>query len=470
MLWLALWFPELALSALGLGGDEPRPCAIGDQRQIALCNRAAHALGLTAGMPRPIAEAHAAGLRVLAADAEAERQALERLAGWCLRYTSRVSLEGVDGLLLEIGGSLQLFGGLRSLRQQLIEGLAALGHCPHHGIAPTPRAAWLLARGGDTKPVTERNAIRRAISPLPASLIAADQATQRALDALGLRRIGDCLRLAGDGLASRLGTGSLRLLRQALGDLAEPRLAYHPPARYQARLELPAAATGSEALLFPLQRMLGELCGFLCGINAGLQHVELRLLHEHAPATPLRIGVLATTRSPEQLLEVARERLRCLVLPAAVEAMVLRVQRLQPYDGRQRGLLDGDAADDRLLDRLAARLGSARLHRLSTHADHRPEHAWQRAALHGPIEEHGNPHRPLWLLPAPQALTLSQGTPCCNGPLQLTAGPERLEGGWWEGADHSRDYYVAHNDSGQRLWVYRERRPPHGWFLHGYFS
>jgi protein ImuB len=33
-----------------------------------------------------------------------------------------------------------------------------------------------------------------------------------------------------------------------------------------------------------------------------------------------------------------------------------------------------------------------------------------------------------------------------------------------------RDYYVARTHAGIRLWVFRERRAPEGWFLHGVFG
>jgi hypothetical protein len=51
--------------------------------------------------------------------------------------------------------------------------------------------------------------------------------------------------------------------------------------------------------------------------------------------------------------------------------------------------------------------------------------------------------------------------------LRLLSEPERIESGWWDGADIARDYYTALDSHGVRLWVFRERHAPHGWFLHG---
>jgi protein ImuB len=52
----------------------------------------------------------------------------------------------------------------------------------------------------------------------------------------------------------------------------------------------------------------------------------------------------------------------------------------------------------------------------------------------------------------------------------LLGGPERIETAWWDGGDIARDYYIARDLHGVRLWIFRERRSPHRWFLHGVFG
>jgi protein ImuB len=52
----------------------------------------------------------------------------------------------------------------------------------------------------------------------------------------------------------------------------------------------------------------------------------------------------------------------------------------------------------------------------------------------------------------------------------LLAGPERIESGWWDGADVQRDYYIASDRHGARLWIYRECAGTKPWFLHGIFG
>jgi protein ImuB len=53
---------------------------------------------------------------------------------------------------------------------------------------------------------------------------------------------------------------------------------------------------------------------------------------------------------------------------------------------------------------------------------------------------------------------------------QVLAGPERIESGWWDGADLRRDYYRVQTRAGQQAWVYREVGSEGPWLIHGWFA
>ena len=76
----------------------------------------------------------------------------------------------------------------------------------------------------------------------------------------------------------------------------------------------------------------------------------------------------------------------------------------------------------------------------------------------------------MWLLNRPQRLVAGAGGPTLQGKLEILAGPERIETGWWDGEPVSRDYFVAANPGGEAVWIYRERRDPGAWYLHGVFA
>jgi len=114
---------------------------------------------------------------------------------------------------------------------------------------------------------------------------------------------------------------------------------------------------------------------------------------------------------------------------------------------------------------------------VQTLASHRPESAWVAADPKAVKTKSSQPlppwaafRRPSWLMRVPKLLRERDGLPRRRGALQLLSGPERIETAWWDGGDIARDYYVARDIHGVRLWVFRERIAPHRWFLHGVFG
>jgi protein ImuB len=157
-----------------------------------------------------------------------------------------------------------------------------------------------------------------------------------------------------------------------------------------------------------------------------------------------------------------RETLGRTRLEARVHTIVLRAPLVLPLSASSADLFQKtrEADGDLLLERLRIRLGKDAVYGIDTAADHRPERAWR------PCPEQGgaataNRHRPLWLLPKPLH--------CHDGRLKLTAGPERIESGWWDGGDVTRDYYVAEDRNGAQLWVYCDRVSGE-WYVHGVFA
>lgn len=475
MLWLALYLPQLALEARSRGDDNACPRAVVDKGRIVSVNLTASSAGVKPGLDLSAARSLTPRLQLLERHPSAEARALHGLADWALQFTSNVSRQAPDTLLLELGGSLRLFGDLQQILCILEQELDLLGYSHQRGIAPTPVASWLLARHGDPLPVMDYAALPQRLATLPCSLLPLEASRRQALAGLGVRTLGELMSLPSRDLGNRLGNGTLLLLEQALGRRPDPRPHHQPARRYRGRLELPAPAHGSEAILFALQRLLRELAGLLQGLEAGVQQLELLLEHHRHPATRLLPGLMRPSRSPDHLLMVCRERLERQSLPTAVTAIELRAKRLLPLAPEALALLQAETREQQqrwlqLTERLTARLGESTVQRLGTRTEHRPEKAWQTLPPGQGPEQQANPHRPLWLLADPRLLPLHQGHPCWEGPLVLYHGPERIETGWWDGQDICRDYYRARAGNGALLWIFRDRRPPGHWYLHGFFG
>jgi len=478
LLWLAVYLLDLSLGVLIRGLPGEGPVAVvegrGSRRRVLACSEEARGEGVRPGMSLLAAWALLPGLQALERDPRAEAEALAGLAAWAGQFTPLVSLVPGQGLLLEIGGSLGLFGGLEGLWGQVQRGLLDLGYRGALAAAPTPLGAWLLARSGGEDRVQDGRALRDRLARLALTFTDLPPEHLKSLEGMGIRSLGGLMGLPRDGLARRLGSEVVELLDRALGRVPDPREPYVPPRTFAARLPLPVGVTEAETLLFPLHRLVLELVGYLRAVGGGVERVTIGLEHPRPPATWLTVGLTGPSRDARHLQGLVREHLFRASLPAPVEAVSLRAGRVVSLAAASLDLFEGtdQAAEtwQQLVDRLRARLGPLAVQELAPVADHRPERAWRPGPgdVERPRESPGL--RPLWLLDPPRVLATSDDRPAWGGVLALRGGPERIEGGWWDGGDVSRDYYVAENPAGERLWVFRERQPPGRWFLHGVFG
>lgn len=477
MRWLAIHLPVLALEVYSRALEVEKPLAVsrrGKVERILLCNCSAEARGVRPGQPLGGALALAADLCVLPRKPDAERFALERLAAWCGRFSSQISLEPPQALVLEAARSLRLFGGAKALVDRVAGGVSELGYRACCCLAPTPGGALVLAACGEQGVVPDGDALRMDLSRLPPAALNLDERTLADLDRMGLRQVGDLLRLPRAGLAERLGLEQIRHLERLLGEVSDPRLPFEPPARYRGRIELPAELLQADALVFPCRRLLGELAGFLTGRQGGVQRLQWRLRHgEDLEDTCFTLGTARPERDPGRWLDLLRERLERLTLPAPVRAVALDAADIRPLTPRSLELFPGlegsQSPDPDLLDRLRARLGGKAVRGIALAADHRPERAWRWCAPGQAGDGRGRADRPLWLFPEPLRMETRNRRPWWDGELALGRERERIETGWWDGFEVARDYFVATTQRGERMWVYREIGGQRRWFLHGLF-
>ncbi len=476
MLWLALYFPQLPLEVIARGRQRAGALVIveplGGREQVIRCNAVAQAHGIRPGLSLPAALALCAGLAVQPRDPVRERRALDGLALWAYQFSSGISFEP-SLLLLEVGASLRLFGGLSTLLETSQRELEQIGYNAQHALAPTPTAAGLLARNRPACRALTEDALLELVAGLPLSRLTRDRRVRSLIRHIGLDSIADALALPRPELARRVGPQLPALLDRLFGLAPDPRPQWQAPRYFNQTIELLGEIEQVTALVFPAHRLMVALCGFLRGQGGGAQRLQWRLQHRDRPDTGFGQGLLDPSRDPDHMLEVFRERIERLQLPAPVVAVGLRVADWQTLEEGSLGLLDTPGrADQALLERLSNRLGEGCVRGLRCLADHRPERAWRLCdpgeigVVTGPGQQ--GQIQPPWLLPQPRPLSEHRGRPQYGGALRLESLPQRIEAGWWDGFDITRDYFVAHSRAGECLWVFRDRRGG-GWYLHGLF-
>jgi protein ImuB len=444
---------------------------------------------------------------------------MQRLCLHAQRFTSFVSIEPPNALLLEIKGSLKLFGPLETLHANIDACWRDLALPAHSATAPSTLAALWLARGppraGHSIVIEDLGTLPGHLAKLPIACTAWDIERLQTLRAMGVTRMGELLRLPRAGLARRLGPAAVQDLDIALARQFAPRRAFVPRERFRACCDFETEIENVVYLEKALEPLIARCAEFLRERQAGVQALRLKLRHRAGPVTRVHLGLASITGERRRLMDVLAQKLARLELEAPVRGMELVSGSLQPLSagsldvfaglagtGAGTGAGRGRDSVPQLVERLRARLGEEAVYGVASIPEHRPEAAWRRVhelsltaarrmgeKMTDPGTGEGLP-RPVWLLDAPLAISL---------PDMLEHGPERIESGWWDGRGVARDYYVARQcvggtpkptpvgapegreprmgarqlrgagQHGAKLWVFQERLSKR-WYLHGVFA
>ncbi len=532
-LWLHIHLPQLPLDILTRGGEDLRACVLcearANRRKVLLANSAAMRLGVRQGMP--LNAAHILGdINVFEPNAVLERKALRQLCHWALQFSPVISEVDNDGLLIEIKGSLKLFNGIDRLIAEVKKGLKELGYKFAIAVAPTPLGATALARSGQGEISLNGQTMMTAVGPLPLAVLRLPEKQESLLDSIGVRTIGDCTRLPRGGLGRRASPELVKVFDRLAGQHPDPRVQFEPSKVFQSHVELPWETRKVQTLMLAGERLLQELTGYLRGVSGLANTLRWTFRHNDNTATHFQLELVKPSRDPAYFAMLFREKVARLNIQANVIEIGLYVNRLS----EEQTLSHADLFDDNakleggnqedwhaFVDRLRTRLGDRAVKRLKAIADHRPECAWRwqepnffsaskpkktptsKDTLHN---KHNNgvnnyltnglesglendmglsinsptnsvttrkrdlPGRPVWLMRRPVKIAHDGQMPDLNGPLELQTQRERVETGWWDGKPVGRDYFVASNPAGARLWVYRELTGKRDWYLHGIFD
>lgn len=482
MRWAAILFPQLALDdVLRRRADHAAPMVLfegsGSRAQVRAANIAARHHGLHAGQSLTAARALYPRVNAIEYDAAAVERCHDFMTAWAYRYSSQVCRTFPQTLLLEVRASFRLFDGWPALQAELRGDLAALGFEHRIAAAPNPHAALVLAGARDGCAIEDEAHLLDALGTLPVERSGLDAACAESLQRMGLRRLHQLFVLPRAELGKRIGAPALLHLDHLRGAAATALDFHQPPDVFEQRIELPFSASSHESLLFPLRRLLHDFSAFLAGRDGGAQRFTLAFEHERGAPTEIHIGLLAPERDPELLLAIAHARLDRTRLRDPVCGLRLISDELPPFTPARRDLFDTRPQQavswDALRERLRARLGEHAVQGLALHPDHRPERAWRvqdvdssrgvhpaRARdTNGPMSL---PPRPTWLLTRP--------IPLRERVARILAGPERIESGWWDGADMRRDYYVIETASHQCAWAFRPTGEDGPFMLQGWFA
>jgi protein ImuB len=398
---------------------------------------------------------------------------LQKLCLHAHAFTSFVSIEPPNALLLEIKGSVKLFGSLQQLHLGLDDRWRRLALPARSAIAPSTLAALWLARAGAPSQIEDIDLLPTHLAKVPIACTAWDTERLQTLRAMGVTRLGELMRLPRAGLARRLSPALVRDLDIALARQSAPRRAFVRRERFRERCDFETEIEHVAYLEKALEPLIERCARFLRQRQAGIQTMQLKLKHREGPATCVRLGLASITSERRRLSDVLCQKLARLDLRAPVRGMELISGSLRELSASSLDVFAGSTgagsrdSAPQLVERLRARLGEDAVYGVCLIPEHRPEAAWRRVhelrlTAAARIEEESIDQklpRPVWLLNEPLPLPKPE----------ILQGPERIESGWWDGKGVARDYYIARHADGVRLWVFQERQSKR-WYVHGVFA
>ncbi len=496
--------------------DDSQPCVVvgklNNALQISALNDAAAKFGLEVGLPLANARAVCPDVQVFDADETADLALLEAIADWCDRFTPLVAPDAPHGLLLDISGCAHLFGGEALMLRMVCDSFVRQGFIVNAAIASTPVCARTMTRAVRSCIVPDGEEAR-AVSSLPVFALGADEAITRGLRRAGLKTIGDVASRAPHELSARFGSAFTSLLQQALGQGDAPINPRKPLPDFmvEKRFAEPVATdTVIAAILSGLAQML---VAAMDKQGKGARRLDASFFRTDGAVRTLTVDAGQPVTKVNIIDRLFRERLDALADPLdpgfgfdlirlSASHVEIVVQDQRDFDTRAQDNDDVAA----LVDRLSARLGSARV------VVHLPQdtHIPERAVLAVPAQQHlaaasdaewperteaEPPLRPLRMFEQPEQIDVPFAAVPDGPPRRFTwrravhivtrvEGPERIAMEWWKRDESmlTRDYFRVEDAEGLRFWIYRDglygseltdgKGEPVDpkWFVHGVFA
>lgn len=436
------------------------------------------------------------GLVTREADADADARLLARIAAWADRFTPFVAVDRPSGLFLDVTGAAHLFGGEAAMLAMVKAGPAARGFAVEAAIAPTPGAAFALARHGGG--VVGADELSAALAPLPVEALRLNEAAAALLRRLGLKRIGQIMTAPRAPFAARAGEHAMLRLDQALGRAPEALIPRRPAPPVYAMRRLLEPVVALDGVLTVVEALCGDLAAALEKRAAGARFIRLSLYGVDDRVREISLGLTRPEQSAAALMRLLRERLNAEAetfnAEFGFEAARLAAVEIAPLEARIADLAAAPTGRDaeaeaRLADRIAARLGRESLARIAVRDVHAPEAAnggadeGAGARIIAPPSD-GVLRRPATLFAPAQPVDVMASVP--DGPpvrfrwrrtlrrIVRAEGPERIAPDWLSASGAAtRDYYRIEDENARRYWLYREglygEEGAPRWFLHGLF-
>jgi protein ImuB len=257
-----------------------RPIAVFDGPEslprIFACNESAQLAGIEEGITKTQA-AQCPGIILRRRDPKQEQAAQDALIDCASAFSPRVESTMRGVVTLDIEGTERIFGPPRLLVRALAEHASGIGLEVNVAAASNSEAAMLGARGFTGTTVIPAGREGDSLGQLPVDVLPLSVAQAEILDSWGIRKCRDLALLPPVPLVQRLGQAGLHLQKLARGEVVRTLVPIEPPLRFYESFEFDDSIDDLDALIFVLDRLLGQISARLISRSLATDELELTL-------------------------------------------------------------------------------------------------------------------------------------------------------------------------------------------------
>lgn len=494
--FLSIWFPYLKMDWLTRRRPSlehiPFVLALPDHGRMMIteANIQAQKSGINTGMVLADARAIYPLLQYLHDNPSPSGKLLHRIAEWCIRYSPWVVVDPPDGLLLDVTGCTQLWGGEANYITSINTRFKKCGYHTRTGMADTIGTAWAISHFGTEKNIIEPCQQKQALTELSAAALRLPADITDRLYRLGLREIGNFISMPRSALRRRFGDLFIQRLQQALGEEEEITQPVCLPEAWQERLPCIDPVTTRTGIEMALQTGLQNLCTRLQHEQKGIRIACLTCYRVDGKTQQISIGTNRASANVRHLFKLFELKLETIDPGLGIELFIVEAKKAEDVPSLQENLWDDQCTIDHpkfgeLMDRINGKIGFGHIHRYLPN-----EHYWPERSIKESTPFYEQPTtewkidrpRPIQLLSTPEPIQVTAPIPDYppmlfryKGKLHIIKkadGPERIEQEWWLQEGPHRDYYAVEDAEGQRYWLYRSGHYGENqqWYLHGFFA
>jgi len=467
MLWLYFHFPALQLDTMYKNEDaQALPLIIVHKKnnEVIQLNQLAQQEGINIGMGLGTAASLCQKLQVKPYDHEAEAKALKHIAHWLYPLTADICLFPPDGLLLKVSNMLSLYQDLNTYWQSVSQHLTPLLIDYQYATGYSPYAARLLAREKLNQISEDKNWLLNQVKKLRLTNSDIHQKDIARLHKVGVNKFSDLLSLSLAELSKRFNIEVVNYIGCLTGQIQHKVDFYIPPEGFEQYLELYYEISNSLSLEKPLLKLYQQLEAYLRKKDKLVSELSLMLHQRDSEDLILFVKAAQGEYKADKWWQLSQLLLESVKLSAPIIGITLKAKQLVTKYAHHADFFrcsQGNQSSEELIDILTAKLGKKRVRGVQIKQDDRPEIA---NGLCTPLLIQNdtflvNKLRPTLLLPSPQPLTEK---------VTVMPYPERVVTGWWDNNQIMRDYFIARNDHGCWLWLFKDNSQR--WFVHGVFS